>query len=327
MENFKAIEYHHTRDFSRKMNATFEFIRQNFKSLGKSILIIAGPPILVASLIIATFIDDFFGLARAAASNIGNPEVIETYVMSVTFWLQIVLMFLLFLISSIMSIATINNYIILYEEKQTNRIEVIEVWNRVRESFWMYFGTTIFFFVLGVVAIVIMAIPVGILAAISPFLVFLGIWACYFGIIYLMISVSLTYFVRAYEKKGFVESITRSFKLIQNKWWSTFGLLIILYMITGIASYIFIAPLYFYALVSTMHDTSVNMFEQSSTVWIAVALFVLYYFAQLVLGALPNIGIAFQYFNLVEMKEAKGLLGKIDTLGQSRPPSTSEEQY
>jgi hypothetical protein len=42
MENFNAIEYHHTRDFSRKMNATFEFIRQNFKSLGKSILLLPG---------------------------------------------------------------------------------------------------------------------------------------------------------------------------------------------------------------------------------------------------------------------------------------------
>ncbi len=61
MENFNAIEYHHTRDFSRKMNATFEFIRQNFKSLGKSILVIAGPPVLVASLIIATFIERVFG--------------------------------------------------------------------------------------------------------------------------------------------------------------------------------------------------------------------------------------------------------------------------
>jgi hypothetical protein len=53
----------------------------------------------------------------------------------------------------------------------------------------------------------------------------------------------------------------------------------------------------------------------------------LYYLAQMILGALPNIGIAFQYFNLVEMKEAKGLLGKINTLGQSQPPSTSDEQY
>jgi hypothetical protein len=52
------------------------------------------------------------------------------------------------------------------------------------------------------------------------------------------------------------------------------------------------------------------MLNQSTMTWSTIVLFTLYYLAQMVLGALPNIGIAFQYFNLVEMKEAKGLLGK-----------------
>src|SRR5262245_19976528 len=143
MENFRAIEYHHTRDFSCKMNATFEFIRQNIKPLGKSMLVIAGPPVLIASLIIATFMDEFLGISKAAANNPGDSEISQTYFMTITFWLQMVLMFTLFLVSSLMSIATINNYILLYEEKQSNKIEVSEVWNRVRETFWMYFGTTL----------------------------------------------------------------------------------------------------------------------------------------------------------------------------------------
>jgi hypothetical protein len=59
-----------------------------------------------------------------------------------------------------------------------------------------------------------------------------------------------------------------------------------------------------------------------------IIFFVLYYMIQMVLATLPNIGIAFQYFNLVELKEAKGLINKIDTLGET-PASTheSEEQY
>src|SRR5262249_61644118 len=100
------------------------------------------------------------GMSRAAASNAGDPEVIRNYFMSPTFWAQIVLMMLLFLVSSIMSIATINNYIILYEEKQSNNIEVSDVWNRVRETFWMYFGTTLVFFLLAIVAYIVLIIPV-----------------------------------------------------------------------------------------------------------------------------------------------------------------------
>ena len=69
MENFNVIEFHHTRDFSKKMNATFEFIRQNFKTLGKSILFIAGPPVLVASMMIGSFIGEFFNLTQSAATK------------------------------------------------------------------------------------------------------------------------------------------------------------------------------------------------------------------------------------------------------------------
>lgn len=137
MENFKAIDFHQARDFSKKMNATFEFIRQNVKSLGKSILFIAGPPVLIASMIIGSFMGEFINLTQTAASNPGDMEVFQTYFMSVSFWLQIILMIVFFIISSVMSIATINNYIILYGEKQTNRIEVSEVWERVRSTFWM----------------------------------------------------------------------------------------------------------------------------------------------------------------------------------------------
>ena len=145
MENFQAIDFHQARDFSKKMNATFEFIRQNFKSLGKSILFIAGPPVLIASMIIGSFIGEFFNLSQTAASNPGDTEAFQSYFMSVSFWLQIVLMMCFFIVSGVMTIATINNYLILYGEKQTNRIEVSEVWERVRATFWMYFGTMFFF--------------------------------------------------------------------------------------------------------------------------------------------------------------------------------------
>jgi hypothetical protein len=92
-------------------------------------------------------------------------------------------------------------------------------------------------------------------------------------------------------------------------------------------SYIFLIPWYVTMAATALHSTSTEMLDQSTMAWSTIVLFTLYYLAQMVLGALPNIGIAFQYFNLVELKEAKGLLGRIDTLGQTQPQSTSDEQY
>lgn len=330
MENFKAIDFHQARDFSKKMNATFEFIRQNVKSLGKSILFIAGPPVLIASMIIGSFMGEFINLTQTAAANPGDTEVFQTYFMSVSFWLQIILMIVFFIISSVMSIATINNYIILYGEKQTNHVEVSEVWERVRSTFWMYFGTMFFFSLLGIAVYIVLIIPVALLATVSPGLIFFGVMLLFCGIFYLMVSVSLTFIVRAYENKGFFDAIGRSFKLVQGKWWSTFGLIMVLYFVMMTISYIFIIPWYAVTMVSALHNTSADTFQEPSPLWemMTIVFFTLYYLAQMILTSLPNVGIAFQYFNLVELKEAKGLMSKIDTLGQTRTPlSPPEEQY
>ncbi|MCU0418953.1 MAG: hypothetical protein MUC38_04785 [Cyclobacteriaceae bacterium] len=322
MEEFKPIEFQRTRDFSRKLNATFEFVRQNYKPLGKAILMIAGPSVLVGSLLIGSFMGDFFKLTFGLQSNGGDPEALGQYFLSPSFWLQLLLMFVLLFVSLIVTIATINCYLVLYHEKKTNQIEVSEVWDRVRAAFWGYVGTTVLFFLAFMLVYILLLIPAVMLGAISPFLVFLGVLIFIAGLFYVFISSSLTYFIQLYEKRNFFDALARSFRLVNNgKWWSTFGLLMILQLIVGISSYIFLIPYYVILFTSTMHSVSTdNPFEFSDTMRIVViACFTLYYLAQLLLYALPNVGIAFQYFNLVELKEAKGLMGEIQMLGQVKP--------
>jgi hypothetical protein len=45
------------------------------------------------------------------------------------------------------------------KKKRTNQIEVNDVWERVKASFWMYFFTAIFFGVIFIVAYIILIIP------------------------------------------------------------------------------------------------------------------------------------------------------------------------
>lgn len=330
MEEFKAIELQRARDFSQKMNATFEFIRQNFNSLGKSILFIAGPSVLVGSLLIGAFMGELMILSTGLQSAAGNPEAFGDYFLSVNFWLQFILMFVFLFISFIVTIATINCYLILYDEKKSNQIEVSEVWERVRNTFWTYLGTTLLFFLVLILAYIILLIPVVVLGAISGFLVFVGVLLFVGGIVYLIFSASLTYFIQSYEKKNFIEAIIRSFQLVNNgKWWSTFGLIFILQLIMGVSSYIFLIPYYVILFTSSMHSASTGSpmeFSDSMKIW-SMVFFTLYYMAQMLLYSLPNIGIAFQYFNLVELKEARGLMSQIETLGESKPDTRPEEHY
>ncbi len=327
MEEFKVIEFQRTRDFSKKLNATFEFIRQNFKPLGKSILFIAGPPVLVGSVIAGSFMGEFLNLGVTTKSN---PEALTSYFLTVSFWGQMLLMFVFLTVSFVVAIATINCYLILYDQKKTNQIEVNEVWDEVRKVFWLYLGSSILFFVLVVIAYIILLIPIFILANISGVLVVFGVMFVIGGIIFLIFSSSLTFFIQLYEKKNFIDAIGRSFKLVNNgKWWSTFGLIMVLYLIMMTVSYIFIIPYYAVLFTNTLHSVSTGTVVEPSSSWKiwTIIFFTLYYMAQMIMYALPNVGIAFQYFNLVELKEAKGLMNQIENLGQSSTTDNRPEEH
>lgn len=327
MQNFQLIEYHLTRDFSKKMNTTFEFIKQNWKSLGKATLLIAGPPVFIAGLIMGSFFGNMFTLGGID----GNTEETLEFLTSSSFWLQLILAMVLLLLSSVMSLATINNYLLLYEELKTNEIPTALVWERVRQTVWTYLSTTIYFFLVFVGLCFLIMIPVALFATLSPVASVLGVWMTMVLIFYLMISFSLTYIIRAYERIGFFDALGRSFKLVKGKWWSTFGLILILYFIMMTISYVPMFPLYVIMGVSTLHNVSTgetsNPFQEEGLSTVAMVLMGVYYMLQLLLSALPNIGIAFQYFNLVEMKEARGLMSSIDTFGESPTKNSIDETY
>ncbi len=329
MKVFTPIEFHKSRDFSKKVNDTFEFLRQNFVPLTKSVLYIAGPPVLMGSLLMGSFMGEFLNLSQLGTTNPDSVGRIEDYFLSPSFWLQIILAGTFLLISGVASLSAINNYILIYGEKKSSQIEVSEVWVRVRQTFWMYLGTMIFFTLLIGAAYIIMIIPIVLLNAISPFLIVFGVIGVIVGLFYLVFGASLTFFIRAYEKTGFFQALSRSFYLVRGKWWSTFGLIFILGLIVSTMSYLFILPWYIATMISTFHSASTGVFQEPSFNYklITIVSFTLYYLAQTVLYSIPNVGIALQYFNLVELKEAKGLIDEIETIGQPGQAPKRDEEF
>lgn len=328
MPTFTPIEFQRPRDFNKKLNDTFEFLRQNLKPLFKSILFIAGPPVLMGSLLMGSLVGRLLNLSTSAAAQPGAILTGNEF-LSPVFWLQVITGFIFILISSVVTIASVNNYILLYGEKKSNQIEVHEVWGRVRQTFWMYLGTMVLFTLLSIAAYFLLLLPVILLATLSPWFIFFGIIGLIGGLTYLLIGASLTFFIRAYEKVGFFAALFRSFYLVRDKWWSTFGLITVLVIIVSTISYLFIIPWYVVTLVTTMHSVTTNTFQEPSAGWklLTMVLFTLYYLSQMVMYALPNIGVAFQYFNLVELKEARGLLTDIQLLGKTGATPPREEQY
>lgn len=323
MENFRPIELHQVRDFSRKMSATFEFLRQNFLPLAKALVFIAGPPILISSF----FTGDLY--ANMLPTGGRGPAYMMDWVSSPGFILQIIGVFIFYVLAGLFSVSVVNNYIKLYDEKKSNKIEVSEVWARVRSTFWLYLGTIVLIVVLVIVAY-FAAFLIGAmffqLGAVMSFIAVIGLVTAF---MYLAITLSLIFPIRTFESISFFSAVSRAFYLIYGKWWSTFGLMIITSIIASLMSIAILIVISIIQGMATLHSTStdeLNIAEssQSSLRLTIQILYTVYFLISFLAQTLPLIAAMFQYFNLVERKEAKGLMSRIESFGEDATPAPEQ---
>ena len=107
-------------------------------------------------------------------------------------------------------------------------------------------------------------------------------------------------------------------------------MLMILYMIVTFVSYFMIIGWSLASVAVAFHDADKASTDEAmgSFKVVTIVFFSLYYLVQMILYCLPNIGLAFQYFNLVERKEAKSLINEIQNIGSvQKPADNPDDQY
>jgi len=130
--------------------------------------------------------------------------------------------------------------------------------------------------------------------------------------IYVSVALMIVFVVGLNENLSFFNAMSRSFYLVKNKWWFTFGLLLVLSLIQGFLGFLFQVPQYiamFVVAFNSVDGNGNNSFTEIIFIVTSIisSLNFLFY-------AISIIGIAFHYFSLIEQKEAKGLLDKIESI-------------
>jgi len=276
------------RKFGQKLNATFEFIRQNAGGLFKSILYLAGPLILITSALVIYLQRDLFLITEG---NSGDPFAMFNAFSSSFGWT-----YALSVISTALLIAIVYDYMVLYQTKKSNQIEVSEVWQLVRNDF---FRVLVGGFLVSIVVII------GFFLFILP------------GVI-LAVLLSPIFIIMVKEKLNVFSAFSRSFNLVSGKWWSTFGIIVVSSVIQLIVTLVLILPfegikflIGFNALEGPDQEYLNNSFFQIIDIAISSVTMLGGYFIYTIL----LIAIGFQYYNLVELKEASGLMEDIDQIG------------
>jgi hypothetical protein len=323
MQQATPIDFQQARDFSSTMNITFRFLRQNIKGLAKSLLFFAAPAVLLGSVFYHELFSRMISLSQSTAMNGGaSPFGVDEYYTSVNFWISLLAALVFMLLGGVFTISTTYAYLLVYQEKQTRHVDLGEVWRKSRSLFWRTFGTMFMYYLGMSTAMGMLLIPTAILvfvmSLVSPMLSAVAFLLYYLGLFVLCVYFAMLFFIRCREGIGFFAAVSRLSKLTRAGFWNTVLVGGVNVYIQLVFSSLFVIPWYVYIYLVSLHDVSTAPlaspgFAQEA---LGTVLFMIYSLAGILLTSVPLIGLAMQYYNLVEKAESKGLMARIATFGE-----------
>ena len=300
MSTHSVIELWKVRDVGDVLNVTFEFIRQNYKTLGKSLLFIVGP---VTALTMAGVTMMIFGIGTLDSTNAADG-VLSVGLLGMGFLLLMTFGIILQVLPSLV----VNAFGVLYQDHGPGVVEVADVWHLSKRRFWAFLGALILIGIMGVVIGAISIIPC------------LGAIVYLIGSFYIAVTFSLVYPMLMRERIGVFDALSRCVKLVKSSWWATCGVVFLANFIYIMAIGICFVPLLLASTVADFND--LDFFESGYFQVVLVLVGVVGLLVFVLLRAVPELAVMFQYFNLVERKERPGLMAQIDAIDPSDAPDT-----
>ncbi|MGZ2371995.1 hypothetical protein ACXR6G_19665 [Ancylomarina sp. YFZ004] len=278
--NENYLNLHEKREFGDVISAIFLFLKQNLGRIFKILIIYAAPFALL------------FGISSSIAnykllSSLGSGNALDPFA---SFSSAMLLSYFFMFLSYTMVYGVILEYMKLYQA-EGSQFDLARVGTELIKDIRKILWTSFIVGLLTVVGCMFFLIPG----------IFLGV--C-FGLVLPM---------RVFENISLGDALGRSFKLIKSNWWWTFLILFIVCLIAGVLQMLFGIPVTIYQGISTLHMSQNGGMELNQP--LMILLYTIASLGAVMLQTLPIIGIAFQYFNLVEEKESANLLKELETIG------------
>lgn len=224
MEEYKKINLLKGRDFSENFDLALTFIKQNYGTVLKPICIII-PVILIGMY----FMPNANSISVTDISAYSNPFDVYREMIS----LGAVIAYLCMGISLYLINLYIIAYVAEYAKSKDGIVKSGDVWSSALKVALPVFLASIMF---------VIAVTIGAIFCLIP------------GII---IYVYFSFYIYVYiaEGRGIIGSFQRSFELVKNNWWVTFGFGLVFYVLIFIGSLIFAIPSYL-SIFGTLLDIS-----------------------------------------------------------------------
>ena len=295
------------RDFGQKFNAVFTFVQTNLKPFLKVIGLTVGPLALVGGFFFGLFYTKVFGMIR---TNLTHTDIGGTATNFMGWGAEMILSYIVLILASLWMMIAVYAFMAEYDSGNEN-ITIEAVWKRGKSKILPAIGFMLLIVTAMIIFVALFAFLAGdfLAGGNSGWIVAFSVLLVFGAIFYVMIPLSLVLPDMIIGNSSVFKGIGRSFELIRGKWWSTFGLFMVMSFISYVATIIFAIPLYI--------SLIINIFMQTSAAdTLTVIGSCIVFLGSILMTTLPALAIGFQYFNLVERKEGPGLLKKIDLLGK-----------
>jgi len=264
----KEIQFRKKREIGDIFSDTFEFIRQEYKSISKLIGIYVLPFLLLYGVVqvflqknVINKID--FTDQEALLSNIGPV------------YLNIFLFALFGLFVQSLLIATYYSYIEVYVKKGKGNFELSEITPHLFSNGLLAIGASLVIFISVIFGMILCIVP---------------------GI-YFANTFSLAIIILIFEKKGVGSALMRSAYLVKFQWWNTFLINIVGLIMIWAVSFIMSLPMVLSGFTVNIFDPVKTPQEFPDWYWFVMGISTVVSSA---LYIIPYTFLAFQYFNLDE---------------------------
>ncbi|PTN07593.1 hypothetical protein [Mangrovibacterium marinum] len=277
------FEFRQIRDFGLVISHSFDFIKLEYKRLGKALLLYV-LPFLVVTGILQFFVQiSFVNNFTKTIPHTSDPFAVFK---NGSFFISYLLQALNYTVMS----SVIFLFIKLHQEKNGD-FEIEQLWPALLKTSVKLLIALFITSAISIAAMIFLLVP------------------C----IYLATVLSLVGPIIVIEEASLGTAMSRSFTLIKENWWKTFGVIIIgcliLYIFTIVLSIPLIIVTAFKTFSAISNKTSPELFSSG------------YFVANTVISVFQTLGyslmvilISIQYFSLVELKERPSLQDKVDQL-------------
>ncbi len=296
------IELAKPRDFGEVLGDTFVFIRQNLKPLLKYFVIFCGF-FVVATAATSTVVElrainlttSFDANDFANESVLGRiMPLIGSYLLLITFYI----------LQSVTLNVMILSYMALYQKKGNTVPTVDEMWGYIKYYFLRVLGSSVLLYILA----------------------FVGLCFCLAPGLYLGTVFALVPAIIVVENASFSYAFSHAFKLISNNWWTTFGVLVVIYIILYVVNLVVGIPASIVGAGNVFLHISQRSVSAISMPWVILMNVITAFISFFQILLVSAVGLI--YFNLSETKEGTSLIARIDEFGtRNQDPGPQPEEY